>query len=843
MRVLQATIALRDPVLDEELQRDRARGFYRAAIEFDEEAVEPALRLAELTAAEGRIEEAIANLRALLETNPALSHVRLRMLDLQLSQGWDGEASEHLRLAREHAPGACAPIQAALTYAQQRDRIAELTQLTDAMVECDHRSTARYRLMLRARRYPEARAELERITAFEPPQARTRWLHAHLGLAEAEADEAEIGRVLDELRARFPTSANVRFQRIDRALAIGDEEAADRELRSALEEESSAMVELRRLQLARGGVEPLMSHRADGLEAIRSFEASPRGEAAPQVLVFDYAATQAFPDGSSVTLTHQIYRLQSEEAIDELGEFEAPYGAVLLNLRTIKPDGRVLEPDLIEGKDTISLPALEVGDYIESEYVRAIDAPAGIPGAILGERFYFSGFELPFYRTEQLVILPPGMEPMIDPRGPAPRLERSRDESGNTLLWWRASQILPLVQEPASVSSREFLPSVNWGAGASWEAMLEGLRDALADRNIADPTAQRLADRLVSEAGTDERAQARAIYAWVLENVENNNDVFGHASIMLSGRTGNRARVMHYLFGLAGLSSRLVLARSFGNDQTRSELPDEETYNNLVTELRLGDELVYLQPTARGIPFGYISPALRGQDALVLSEESAAVTLPEAPGADGRRIQAEIRVAADGAASMSIVEEVQGHEAIQWREDLEGIAPAVVPQRFEEAYLARLFNGATLDRLRMEGTDEPESPFVMRYAASSPSLTQERGDARVLPGLFPSQLTPRFARTDTRQTPQVVGPPIHQEVTLRIAREGHAATTAGMRDVRLDGPAGIQFSQEVRADGEWLIVIRRIDVPLSRVSPEDYTALAEFCRRVDAVEASPIPLP
>ena len=140
--------------------------------------------------------------------------------------------------------------------------------------------------------------------------------------------------------------------------------------------------------------------------------------------------------------------------------------------------------------------------------------------------------------------------------------------------------------EPASVAAREFIPSINWGVNASWGGFLGGLRDVLADRNVVDREARRMATEIIGNASSDGE-KARRIYYWLLENVENNNDVFGQAAAMIAGRTGNRARALHYMLGLVGVRSSLVLGRGFGNDQTESELADEETYSNLI--VRLGD--------------------------------------------------------------------------------------------------------------------------------------------------------------------------------------------------------------------------------------------------------------
>ncbi|MEM7604869.1 MAG: hypothetical protein AAF411_05875, partial [Myxococcota bacterium] len=66
------------------------------------------------------------------------------------------------------------------------------------------------------------------------------------------------------------------------------------------------------------------------------------------MLVLDYTAARVFEDGSSLVLTHEIFRAQSEESVDALGEFHMPEGGRILRLETRKADGQRLEPELID---------------------------------------------------------------------------------------------------------------------------------------------------------------------------------------------------------------------------------------------------------------------------------------------------------------------------------------------------------------------------------------------------------------------------------------------------------------------------------------------------------------
>src|SRR5690606_18793013 len=126
--------------------------------------------------------------------------------------------------------------------------------------------------------------------------------------------------------------------------------------------------------------------------------------------------TRLFEDGTAMHLIHQIRHINSDEAVNEHGEFAAPDGADLLLLRTVKADGAVLEPDRIGGKATISLPNLARGDYVESVYQYGTKPAPGMEGAVDGGRFIFENFEVPFHRSEVVYVYPRSLEPTFEVR-------------------------------------------------------------------------------------------------------------------------------------------------------------------------------------------------------------------------------------------------------------------------------------------------------------------------------------------------------------------------------------------------------------------------------------------
>src|SRR5262249_10601916 len=133
--------------------------------------------------------------------------------------------------------------------------------------------------------------------------------------------------------------------------------------------------------------------------------------------VLDRPVRRVFATGARLTLTHNIIRVQDKDAIDKFGEVQIPGDADVLTVRTIKADGTTREPEELAEKETISVPDLEPGDYVEFEYVDPASPPGAFPGGFLAERFYFRSYDAPLYRSEYLVAAPSEMKMQVDRRG------------------------------------------------------------------------------------------------------------------------------------------------------------------------------------------------------------------------------------------------------------------------------------------------------------------------------------------------------------------------------------------------------------------------------------------
>jgi hypothetical protein len=832
--------------MPEGVRRDEQRRLLTHALEKAPNRAYLRAAIARLAASDNQTIEAIAAFRALRREVPNEPEYLLQLDALLRDRGWGAEADRLLEDGRALAAHDCRVVRRLFDRARERSRLADATALLPEVLRCDARSYAAFQLHVAARRWDRATAELTRLAALEPVQSRATLLALFAELARAEGREPDAVTKLIEIASLLPRSPTTHAALIDAQTTVTTLDAIGTRLDTLAARDPSAMASLTWARRLLGGVDDLAPYRKSGLALLRAFEASGRRYDAPQVLVFDYSATRVQADGSSFSVVHQIYRAQSDEAVDELGEFEVPSGARLLTLRTIKADGRVLEPSQIAGKSSLSLPSLAVGDYVEIEYAKLEDPSAGFPGGFVGDRFYFKSFEVPFDLSQQVVVLPASMPFVVDARGDAPPIENVVS-GGERTLTFTARESRALTPEPSSVGAKEFLPSVSVSAHATWESLIEGMRDALADRSPRTPAAARVVREILGgDADVSPLEKAKRLYAWSLERIEGTDDFFGLAPSMLASRAGHRTRVLDYLLTLAGVPHTLFAAKSFYADATVSEAADAETFASALIRLDgdIRDERgeIWLSTSDRGAPFGFLAPGLRGQRALALDGSGASTTTRSSvPNEDHNDARITVTLHQNGGARFDVVEIQRGRAAVSWRNDLEGIAEVELPRRFEEAYVARLVPGAVLASVEIEGRSDPEAPITLRYSFDVASYGRRSGDRWLVSAPMDANLAQNFAQRPERTTTMLIPSPVDTRIeTTFVAPNGARFDDHATREEA--GPQGELFRTTSRIDGSTLHYDRDILIPMQRIPVETYPRFAAFCRAAERLESAEISL-
>ncbi|MEO6950520.1 MAG: DUF3857 domain-containing protein [Polyangia bacterium] len=818
---LAADVAAKDPTVPSRIASDRARRLREQALVLDPMAARVRDALGQLALARERVKDAL-ELALVPDHNARVAVLAAEALD---ARDRNQEARAFLDAARDQ--GECALAEVRLVDATSRHQPIDL-RLSEHASRCE--GSALYAAALRKTGYlDEAIRELRRVVATDPISESPRSALAEVLLETGRTSDAIV--VLRDLVDTARRSSSFRLRLVDALLLARRNTEADDVLRAGLAlAPESAELETAVRERAGDHGRPYALDRIDGRRAIREFEAAHVPYEGPAVFVLDRAVRRVFATGAARTITHNIVKVLTKEGIDRWGEWTLPDSAELLTLAAWKPDGSRLEPEQIAEKESISLPGLAVGDYVEVEYVVRSGPAAAFRGGFLGDRFYFASFDAPLDRSEYVVVTPHGQAVDVDARNAPPTVALEvRDEKDGKVdvRTFGGRRYAQRVAEPSSAPGPEYLPSVRVSSRVSATAWRDYLRDASWGTRRSDPALTTLAHKLVSGATTD-RVRLERIDRWVRRNVKQGGGVEDPATAVLARREGNRATLVSALASAAGLSSRLVLARSQRAARVGIEL---EGYDQVLVEVAG----VFDDPRTRHGRPGDLLPQLRGALALPLSGTGETLTLPSET-TDARTMRVTMTLAKDGSGDVQVEEQLTGWPAVEWRDSLSVLASDRVRSQFEQHSLSAFFPGATLRDLSWEHADDDDVPFVVRYALHAPGLAHVEGDTLVLPVPFAGDLLRRYATGAPRQSPYLVEEVAHTTLELHVTPWA-GAQVALSPSVTLDGKVG-RFAQGSMFDRGTLVLHSRFDMPLQRLAADRADELLGWAVAVDRAEAA-----
>ncbi|MCA9688797.1 MAG: tetratricopeptide repeat protein [Myxococcales bacterium] len=846
--ILIAAFEIADPSREATASKARQRKALERAIELDPSLDRARIRLLEMGLERGEHLEVLEQLAAMPK---ALHNVDGELLRFraQVAGGNEYAAEQALARAAELHADSCQVLSTQRAVARGRNDVGREDAVVARMAECPGTLGLRAQLAFQRGDYEAARALLGEQLDRTPDDLDALTMLGDVAVAEGRLEEAlTLRRRVLEFQ---PFSASARLSVPDLEARLGRVPAARQSIAETLEllPYSSAVHEIAENF---GFPDDLLTLRVDGLALLADYRALAEDpyEGASEVLVLDRSAARIYPNGSIRQLVHTITELRTKEAIDKYGEITPPEGARLLTLHSIKPDGTIVVPEHIDGKDGLSLRGLAPGDAVEYEFIIDQEPTPMLPGYLDVGRFSFQSRETPFHVSELLIASPKDMPLQIERRGDAPQaIESTR---GALLVrQFRVTESLRLGVEPAMRSLVDEVPSVRVFTPLDTDAWLEALTLQLYAVQRANPELRALVRKLVGKIPkAKRRARLEALHAWVLENIEETGDMSTPATTTLSAKQGSRLMLLKAMLREAGVRAEVWVGRDrFGPQVIKGGHPMVETYAAPVLAVwpdPKGSPVMVLT-NSEVMPLGYLPPALAGSKALRIrlgDDEGAPgeVTLPQTPAAlaDRRDHTLEIEIDRDGVGTVRGVIELQGMEAVLWRGELKKVDRDRLAEGFERAELAHLFRGATLDIVDIEILDEEalQKPLRLQFTASIRGATVRQGGAVALPAsAVPLNMGMGFTTLPRRATGLVI--PYAPSMTARVTFRLDGATFSDVPDaVTLDRPHGTYTRRIVEGgEGQASVTIEtHATLELGIVEPGEYPTLATFTREVKMIE-------
>ncbi len=579
---LAATLVEKDPIYPAAQARDCLKETRQRAAEKDPELWSPRFWLLLDEADKAGVPDVAPKLAALADHFREVPDILRGLAAIYARIGWKPEHHQAVKLAAERFPDDVDALHDRLRLydedgeAEGADRIAARIRKLDPEAEVD------FERDVERRDFRAAIRELGRLGKLRKDRRDIAVRITDL-LTRAGTSQESLAKLEAALQKK-PLDPEARLSLADARLARGDRSALGRALVDAIHAGAETAPLREAIDLVEGMTE-LTPYRIDGRKVIAEFEAQKPNMPGTAARVLDYSTIWIHADGSARMLEHEILYIQEREGIQEQAE-QRPRG-LLLKIRTLKRDGRVLEPEIVPNKETITMPHLEIGDYIETETITTLRGDGQGGQRFEGPRWFFREEKIPYFRSEFITISPKNRPLDIETGGTVPRPEVS--ESGALVMRrWRVDKSPALPEEKASAPIQEFLPNVRIGWGINLDDTVARMVDAASDETPRDPRLSRVAAAIIrgemppsaakitagddgadagpgpsAEAKPSARAEgpatsveekARRIYRWVLGSVEAGRETDGRRVVM--GRSGNRTEAFLYLCRLAGIDAR-----------------------------------------------------------------------------------------------------------------------------------------------------------------------------------------------------------------------------------------------------------------------------------------------
>jgi tetratricopeptide (TPR) repeat protein len=835
---LKADLSMADHSVPAKVAHGRATRDYEAAVEKDPGDVNALLSLATLALDDGRSLEASDFARQARAAHGALGYpVPLMQARIALAMGSEAQAEQLAQEALAVQPGLCDANVLRYDLARRRDAAALADQLVSVLASCPGGES-------RAAEHAKTRGDngkaialYQQLLARDPTHVPTAAALANLYVAQQRFEEA--ARLYADLTALWPRSTQLLKHEADVYEFWGKPQDALKLRQQALRDDGGDLSLRRAVDRTVTGAEPLQEYAISGKAAITAYEAQRGDEDATSALVLDFAAIRAYPDGSMLDRIHIIQKALDQNGVQEIAEVNIPAGSQVLALRTLKPDGTSLEPESFEDKETVSMPGVQVGDYVEQEFLEAHPARGPVEPGFTASNFYFQVQRSPNNWSTYTVIAPKGSGMSVD----AHHMASNPPEVRGDLEVYKHEErhVPPYIPEPNSPPSQnEYLPFVAVGAGARGN---DGVVAAYADSSLDHGQLTYEVESFARKATEGKKGveQIRALYAAVMEKLQGRDLGLGiSAAASVAQDHGSRLWLLKASLEALGYPSRVAAVRTFGVDPGAYVFPDEQLLQYVAVRTELADgSILWLDPLVRFAPFGELpEQALGGRDAYLLPEPGRplqTVKTPSGPPSLGKQVRLSLKLTADGQLSGTGVETYTGFDAAQLAEALDQLAPEARNQALQRA-LSRYFGGANLSGVELDMKREVGAPMTVTYHFTAPRYARVEGGKLVMgPLTYPVQLGQRFVQVGSRRTPLYIEGTelVDSQVTLELP-PGYQMSSP-VPEVKTAGAFGSFIRHEQQEPGK-LRVDEKFRLNMGRVPVDTYDDFAQFAGEVDLVQ-------
>lgn len=589
------------------------------------------------------------------------------------------------------------------------------------------------------------------------------------------------------------------------------------------------------------------------------------------VFMLDKGVVEVNEEGEKSVTTSIRIKVFNKEGRQSFGEVEIPYidgsGKPEMNyVRTITPDGEVIEPEEEDIKDVtpaklqdypmysdvknrvVSMPGLTNGSIIDYSYTLT-------PKRHFMQEEFSSNWAFqtgqPVVKSHYEVSFPSEMD--VEWADFGADLEPSVEEADNRkTLTWERSDIPRIIEEPAMPPMQEVTDRVLVTSIDSWDKYAREFWKLAEDRVQPNEDIRAKTEELTEGLETDEE-KIHAIYNYAATKIRYVAIELGRGRIQPHDATEvfqnkygdckDKAALMISMLDVVGIDAHPVLILSGLNRKTDfEEPPPARGLNHAIVAVETDDGLELMDPTCDVCPNGYLPDEDRGKKALVvLSEDGGAKRIVDTdrfnPESSVIQIDQEVKVDGSGNMESTVNLSHDGSSSYSLKQMLESY-PEARRKQIYRGVLSQLEPGAILEDFEHSDLEDIDKKLELSLSYNKNGFANTVNDSLTFqtPPTLRIPLSLDFDQSvsltpEERQYPIQLLPATYVQQTKIKVPEGSEISTPDGVEVETEWA---EYNSSYEVEGERIHVTREFVKKEPEVPVEGYPEYQELIQEMSS---------
>jgi len=500
------------------------------------------------------------------------------------------------------------------------------------------------------------------------------------------------------------------------------------------------------------------------------------------IILLNEETFKILSDYTAIEELHLLIKILNDRGKAKYGEVKLGYDSTYEKIeveyaRTIKPDGEIIPAGAKHIRDIseypeyplysnarlriISMPELTEGAVIEYKAKKYINKL--INGKEFCENYPIQDFE-PYLNQKINLIIPDGYNINIKSYNPgyveyelsfSPQIERVED---GTKYMWEFNNVPEIITEPSMSPYIEITPYLCISSLNDWQEVYNWWGSLVVDKVKTDKAIEEKTQELIKDKNTPEE-KAKAIYHWVASKIRYVGVEYGEAGFephyateIFKNKYGDckdQSMLLISMLRYAGISAYPVLIGTKGSYLLDEEFPTL-IFNHAICLTKVGEKLVFLDPTSETTSFGDLPGGDQDRKVLVFYEKEGKIqkTPLFSPEHNKAYLSMSIDIHEDETISGTRNINTFGEYDQGQRYWLKYTKPVLIQEALKSA-VNSLSPGGKLLSYEISDIEDLNQPIEIKMEFEGPKFLIKAGEDRLVPqlGSFSASLVSRDKRS------------------------------------------------------------------------------------------------